>query len=311
MDWLNYHHLYYFWVTAREGSLTKAAERLRLAPSTVSAQIKSLEQAFGHPLFERRGRGLHLTEAGRLAMEFGDEIFSLGQELTEAMSESSPATRTGRLRVGVANILPKLVAYQLLAPLLHMDRPIRLVCTEDRAEKLVADLALHHLDIVISDTPVGFAREVRARSQELGECGLLIMGTSALARRYNDGFPQSLDGAPFLLPGPGTTMRGMLESWFNRLGIRPRIVAEFGESALLKAFGQEGAGLFPIPSIIEKEVAIQYGVRRVGRIDELREHFFAITMEQRAHSPVIEHLLQHADGILEHPEPADGKDTAK
>ena len=250
MDWLNYHHLYYFWVTAREGSLTKASKRLRLAPSTVSAQIRSLEEAFGHELFERRGRGLHLTEAGRLATEYGDEIFSLGQELGEAMNASSPATRTGRLRVGIANILPKLVAYQLLAPVLHLDRPIRLICTEDKAEKLVADLALHHLDLVIADAPVGLAREVRARSHELGECGLVIMGSSELAKRYMDGFPESLEGAPFLMQGPGTTMRGLLEVFFERRGIRPQIVAEFGESGLLKAFGQEGAGLFPIPSII-------------------------------------------------------------
>lgn len=309
MDWLNYHHLYYFWVTAHEGSLTAAANRLRLAPSTVSAQLKTLEESLGHDLFERRGRGLHLTEAGRLAMEYGDEIFSLGKELTQAMSGNDPATRTPRLRVGVANILPKLVAYRLLSPVLHMERPVRLMCTEDDAEKLVADLALHHLDIVIADRPVGLARELRARSQELGECGLVIMGTRELAMRYLDGFPQSLDGAPFLMPGPATTVRGLLETWLERQGVRPRIVAEFGESALLKAFGQEGAGLFPVAAIIEQEVAVQYGVRRVGRIDEVREHFFAITMEQKAPSPAILHLLEQADGLLEHPEPRPGREA--
>ncbi len=302
MAWLNYHHLHYFWVTAREGNLTRAAKRLRLAPSTVSAQIRALEDSFGHALFERRGRGLQLTEAGRMTVEYCDEIFSLGRELDQAMRTSAPAARTPRLRVGIAKILPKLVAYRLLAPVLRMDPPVRLVCRVDDGEKLVADLALHHLDLVISDAPVGMAREVRARSHELGECGISIMGSPELARRHVGDFPASLEGAPFLMPGHDTVIRGLLDAWLDKRGLRPDVRAEVGESAMLKAFGQEGAGLFPVPTIIEDEVAVQYSVRRVGRIDELREHFYAITMEQRIDNPIIQVLLDQADGILEHPE---------
>jgi len=300
MDWLNYHHLLYFWVTAREGSITRAARRLNLSPSTVSSQVKALEGAFGHALLERRGRGLVLTDAGRTTMEYCDEIFSLGQELREAMTAASPVARAQRLRVGVANILPKLVAYRLLAPVLHMERPVRLICKEDTAEALVAELALHHLDVVIADAPVGMARELRARSLELGESGIVMMAAPELARRYIKGFPKSLDGAPFLLPAHGTTVRRQLEPWFERHGIRPHIVAEFGESALLKAFGQEGAGIFPVPSVVEREVAVQYSVRPLGRVDGVLETFFAITMEQRVVSPIIRHLLDQADGMLEH-----------
>jgi len=300
MDWLNYHHLLYFWVTAREGSITQAARRLNLSPSTVSSQVKSLEESLGHPLLERRGRGLALTDAGRMTMEYCDEIFSLGQELREAMTASSPVARTPRLRVGVANILPKLVAYRMLAPLLHMERPVRLICKEDAADALVAELALHHLDIVIADAPVTMARELRARSQELGESGIVWMASPELARRYIKGFPKSLDGAPFLLPGHGTTVRLQLEPWFERHGIIPHIVAEFGESALLKAFGQEGAGVFPVPAVIEREVAVQYSVRTLGRADGVLETFYAITMQQRTESPILRHLLDQADVMLEH-----------
>lgn len=302
MDWLNYHHLLYFWVTAREGSITGAARRLNLSPSTVSSQVKSLEESLGHALLERKGRGLVLTDAGRMTMEYCDEIFSLGQELREAMTSSSPAARTQRLRVGVANILPKLVAYRLLAPVLHMERPVRLICKEDAAEALVAELAVHHLDIVIADAPVAMARDLRARSQELGDCGIVLMAAPDLARQYIKGFPRSLDGAPFLLPGHGTTVRRQLEPWFERHGIRPHIVAEFGESALLKAFGQEGTGIFPVPAVIEREVAVQYSVRPLGRADGVRETFYAITMEQRVVNPIIRHLLDQADVMLEHPD---------
>ena len=299
MDWLNYHHLHYFWVAAREGSVTRAARRLRLAPSTVSGQIRTLEAAFGHALFERRGRGLVLTEPGRVTLDYCDEIFSLGQELQDAMRSASPLARTPRLRVGVANILPKLVAYRLLAPALHMPRPVRLVCREDNTDKLVADLAVHHLDLVIADAPVALEHDLHVHSQVLGECGLVIMAAPPLAARYTDGFPRSLDGAPFLLPSPDTTMRGLLDGWLDREGIHPHIIAEFGESALLKAFGGEGAGLFPVPAVIEAEIAAQYGVQRVGSLPGLRERFFAITMAHREDNPVLQHLLASAGGLLE------------
>lgn len=300
MDWLNYHHLHYFWVTAREGSVSRAAKRLRLAPSTVSTQIRSLEASLGHALFERRGRNLVLTQSGRVTLDYCDDIFSLGQELQEAMRSSSPLARTPRLRVGVASILPKLVAYRLLAPLLHMDRPVRLVCREDNVDTLVAELAVHHLDLVIADAPVSLVAELRAQSHVLGECGLVIMAAPALAARYRDGFPHSLDGAPFLLPGQSTTMRGLLDAWFERENIVPHIIAEFGESALLKAFGQEGAGLFPVPAVIAHQIARQYSVESVGSIDALKERFYAITMVQRGENPLVRHVLDSADGLLEH-----------
>jgi LysR family transcriptional activator of nhaA len=287
VDWLNYHHLLYFWTVAREGSITKACERLHLAQPTISAQIRSLEKSLGEPLFERQGRRLVLTEVGRLVYRYADEIFTLGRELRDTIKGRPSGGRPLRLRVGVADALPKQVVYRLLEPALRLDQSLQIICYEGKPEPLVAELALHALDIVLSDTPLGPGAKVRAFSHQLGECGITIMGTPKLIAQLSGPFPDCLHDAPMLLPTDNTTLRHSLEPWFDSLGIRPRVVAEFEDTALLKVFGQAGLGLFVIPSVIETEVCRQYGVEVVGRTEALRERFYAISIERKLKHPAV------------------------
>ena len=295
MEWLNYHHLYYFWTTAREGNLRRASRKLRLAPSTVSAQIKSLEERLEQPLFVRAGRSLQLSEAGQVVLEYADEIFSLGKELVDAVPSGAARRRPLRLRVGVANILPKLVAYRLLAPALEIDAlTVQLICQEATAEELVAELAIHHLDLVLADAPVGLARDVHAKSQLLGTCETTLFATPKLASQLRGDFPRFLDGAPLLLPGRRTTLRPLLEDWMERNAIEPRVVAEFNDSALMKAFGQAGAGVFAAPSLVQAEICEQYEVAPLGTADGVLERFYALTMPSRHANPALRAVLDTA-----------------
>lgn len=287
MEWLNYHHLLYFWTVAREGSIARACERLHLAQPTISAQIRALEKSLGEPLFERAGRRLVLTEVGRLVYRYADEIFTLGRELRDTIKGRPVGGRPLRLRVGVADALPKQVAYRLLEPALRLDEPLQIICFEGKPDSLLADLALHALDIVLSDTPLGPGAKVRAFSHQLGECGVTVMGTPALIQRLEGDFPASLGDAPMLLPTDNTTLRRSLEQWFDGLGLRPRIVAEFEDTALLKVFGQAGLGLFVIPSVVEAEVRQQYQVEVVGRTEAIRERFYAISIERKLKHPAV------------------------
>ena len=286
MAWLNYHHLLYFWTVAREGSVTKACGVLNLTQPAISAQIRTLERSLGERLFEKRGRLLTLTETGRLVYRYADEIFTIGRELQETLA-GRPSGRPARLTVGVVEALPKLVAYRLLEPALRGPDPVHLVLREDRLERLLADLAVHALDIVLSETPIPPSTRVKAFSHLLGECGVTIFGAPRLADAHRRRFPQSLDGAPFLLPTDNTTLRRSLDQWFDRHGAAPRVVAEIEDSAVLKVFGQEGAGLFAAPTAVEREVRRQYGVRVVGRIAEVRERFYAISAERRIRHPAV------------------------
>lgn len=288
-DALNFHHLQLFWLVAREGGVVRAAERLRLAPPTVSAQVRSLERALGEKLFEKQGRRLVLTEVGRVAFGHAEEIFALGQELVDSV-KGRPGVGPLRLVVGVGQSLPKLVARRLMEPALELAKSlgkIRLVCVEDRADRLLAELAAHQLDLVLSDAPVPPGSAVRAYNHLLGECGVSVFATRALAARYRRGFPRSLDGAPMLLPTENTSLRRSLEPWFERQGVRPSITGEFEDGALLKAFGGDGLGLFPTPSAVEDDVRSQYGVELVGRIDEVRERFYALSVERRIKNPAV------------------------
>jgi LysR family transcriptional activator of nhaA len=284
---LNYHHLLYFWTVAREGSIVRATERLNLSQPAISAQIHTLERAIGEKLFSRRGRNLVLTDVGQLVFRYADEIFTVGRELQETLAGNVAAGRLARLTVGVADALPKIVAFRLLEPALAYKDPVRLVLREDKPERLLADLAIHALDLVLSDAPVAPNVRVRAFSHLLGECGVTVFAAPDLARRHRARFPRSLDGAPVLLPTENTTLRRSLDAWFEVQGLRPRIVGEIEDSAVLKVFGQSGAGLFMVPSAIEKDVQRQYGVRIVGRIDGVRERFYAITVERRITHPVV------------------------
>ncbi len=286
MEWLNYHHLLYFWVVACHGSVTRAAAELRLAQPTVSTQLRTLEEVLGEKLFARTGRRLVLTDVGRLVFRYADEIFGLGRELLETV-KGRPTGQPMRLTVGIADAVPKLIAYRLLRPALTVAEPVRIICREDKPDRLFAELAIHELDLVLSDAPIGPTTKVRAFNHLLGECGVTFFGTPALARTCRRGFPRSLGGAPVLLPTDNTALRRSLDDWFESEGVRPRVVSEFEDSALLMAFGQAGMGLFPAPSAIERQVRSQYGVVVVGRLDAVCERFYAISGERRLKHPAV------------------------
>jgi len=286
MEWLNYHHLLYFSVVAREGSITRASEQLSLTQATISAQIRSLEEVLGEKLFSRVGRNLMLTEMGRMVFRYADEIFTLGRELMDTL-KGRPTGRPVRLVVGVADALPKLIAYRLLEPAFKLPEPIRLICWEGKHNHLVAQLAVHEIDLVLTDAPIGSTVKVRAFNHLLGESGVTIFAPAPLAAKYRRGFPRSLNGAPFLLPTDNTTLRRSLDQWFEAEGIRPTVIGEFEDSALLKVFAQSGAGLFAAPSVIEAEVRRQYSVQTVGRVEAMRERFYAISVERKLKNPAV------------------------
>lgn len=286
MDWLNYHHLLYFWTVAKEGGISRAAERLHLAQPTLSSQIKKLEQAMGTKLFDRTGRTLVLTDTGQVVYRYADEIFQLGRELTDAV-KGRPTEDRLKLTVGVPDVLPKLVVYELLKPALDLEETVQLECYEGKLQDLLGELALHRLDIVLADSPLTPDSHVRAFNHLLGECGVTVYGSSELAKKYRRGFPKSLHGAPMLLPTQNTTLRRYLEQYFDDNGIRPEIAHEFEDSAVLKVFGQEGHGLFVTPSAVEDHVMSQYSVKAIGRIPQVLERFYAISVERRLKHPAV------------------------
>ena len=286
MEWLNYHHLLYFWTVAREGSIAKARTSLRLAPSTISLQIRALEEALDEKLFERKGRRLVLTEIGTTVFEYADEIFGLGQELMTAVKQGEHR-RPMRFVVGVASVVPKLIAYRLLEPALSLPEPVTIVCVEDTPERLVAQLATYSLDMVLTDNPIGSEVPVRSYNHLLGDCGLSFFAPKKMAERYRRKFPESLDGAPLLLPRGHTAVRRALDAWFQERGVRPLVVGEFDDTGLLKAFGASGVGLFSAPSVIEDEVRRQYSVTVIGRTTEVVERFYAISVERRLRHPAV------------------------
>ncbi|GAB5546117.1 MAG: transcriptional activator NhaR [Sandaracinaceae bacterium] len=294
MDWLNYHHLFYFWMTVKEGTVTAAAKKLRLAQPTVSEQLKSLEESLGEQLFRRAGRRLELTEVGQVVFRYADEIFALGREMQDALKGRGLGSRQAKLHVGVSDLVPKLILHRLLEPALTLEDPVQVVCREDKTERLLAELSLQSLDLVLAEAPLGRQSKVRAYNHLLGECSVTFYGVRALAQKLRPDFPRSLEGAPILLPTDNTLLRRDLDQWFEQLDVRPQLVAEFEDSALLKAFGQNGAGVFPGPSAIEEEIVRQYGVEVIGRADELRERFYAITVQRRLEHPAVRAISEAA-----------------
>ena len=293
VEWLNYHHLLYFWTVAKEGSIAKACERLRLAQPTISGQLRQLEQTLGEKLFVKSGRGLALTEMGRLVFQYAEEIFGLGQEL-QGVLKGGPRRRPQRLMVGISDMVPKLIAYRILQPALAMGETTKILCEEDTPERLLADLADHRLDVVLSDVPVTAMTRLRAFNHLLGTCGVTLYGTPALASRYRRGFPKSLQGAPFLLPLPGSPLRRSIDRWFETNSIRPVVMGEFKDSALMKAFGQAGTGVFPGPSAIEKEIREHYRTIPIGRLDSVTESFYAISVERKLKHPAVTAICEAA-----------------
>jgi len=283
----NYNHLYYFWMVVREGGVVRAAEALHLTPQTISSQLRVLEESLGVQLFARSGRKLVLTDAGRLAMTFADEIFRLGAEMGEAL-KGRASGRPLQLSVGVVDVVPKLVAYRLLEPALRLEEPVRILCREGKLDTLLSDIAVHKLDMVLADTPLGGTVHVRAFNHPLGECGITFFAVPPLAERYRNGFPVSLQDAPMLLPADSTALRGALMHWFDQLGIRPYVVGEFEDRALMQAFGQSGVGVFMSPSVIDAEIARQHGVEAIGSTTEVRERYYVISAERRLrHAGVV------------------------
>ena len=297
VEWLNYHHLLYFWVTAKEGSIRAASEKLLLAQPTISAQIHALEKSLGVKLFDRVGRNLAITEAGRVVYRYADQIFSLGGELVDTVKGQLKGAAVP-LNIGVTDAMPKRMAYRFLQPAISMPEQVRLVCYEGTPTELLKKLATHELGVVLSDAPVGSDIRVRAFNHLLGECGISILAVRKLANRYHRRFPQSLDASPFLMPTHYTSLRSSLEHWFDSEGIHPAVVGEFQDSALLKAFGREGKGLFAVPTVIEKEIMHQYAVQLVGRIEAIREKFYAITVERKVTHPAVVAIVDAARGEI-------------
>jgi LysR family transcriptional activator of nhaA len=287
MEWLNYHHLLYFWMVAKEGSIVRACQELHLAHPTISGQIHRLEEVLGEKLFLRRGRNLVLTEAGRVAFRYADEIFSLGREFVDTL-KGRASGRPLRLVVGIADVLPPSLVRRFLEPAFRLGHPVRVICRADKStEDFVAELALHRVDVVISDGPAGGGIPVRAFSHPLGECGTTFFAAPELAGPLRRKFPTSLDGAPFLLQGAPSAVRRSLEQWFDAEQVRPTIVAEVDDSALAKDFGKAGMGVFAAPTVIEAEVRQQYGVQVVGRAESVRQSFYAISVERKIKHPAV------------------------
>ncbi len=283
---INFKHLHYFWAVAKAGSITRAGERLHLTPQTISGQLTLFEESLGYRLFDRVGRRLELTDAGRVALGYADEIFALGQELQEALRERS-GSRLLVLRVGVIDAVPKSLAYQLLEPAMRLDEPLRMVCREGKFMDLLADLAVQRLDIVISDRPMPSTVNVRGFNHLLGECGVGFFATPALARSAKGKFPGSLNSVPLLLPGEDSAVRPRLMRWLTERQIEPRIAGEFDDGALMKAFGEAGAGVFIAPMAIAAWVRRKYGVSLVGSTSDFSDQFYAISVERKLAHPAV------------------------
>ncbi len=293
LEWLNYHHFMYFWMTVREGGIQAASRKLNLAHPTVSVQIKQLEERLGEKLFDRTHRKLKLTEAGELAFRYADEIFSLGQEFMDALHGQSSG-RPVRLAVGISEAMPKLVVRNLLEPALRLETPVRLVCSEGRYDRLLGDLAVHRLDVVLADAPVPPTSGVKAFNHLLGECGVTFFAEPSLAKALGSDFPALLDGAPMLVPTDTTSLGRALPQWWEENQLRPEVVAEFDDSALMKTFGRDGVGVFCTPTVMEADVIQQYGARVLGRTDEIRERFYAISPERRLKNPAVVAICETA-----------------
>lgn len=304
MDWLNYHHLYYFWMVAREGSIARASEQLLLAQPTISSQLKSLEQALGEKLFEKVGRNLVLTAVGKTVYGYAEEIFSLGRELRLTL-QGGTRFRPVRLTVGVDNALPKLIVHRLLSAAIGRDPPVVLSCREANPDQLVVDLAVHKLDLVLSDGPADPRIKVHARSRLLGECGTTFFAAAPWAAIARTDPPRSFADVPWLLPTDVSPLRQALEVYFDGLGRQPHVAGEFDDSALMKMFGGHGGGAFPGPRAIEADICRRFGVEVIGRVDHLRHHFYAITLPRKFRHPAIAAICEAAAESLREVVPAD------
>ncbi len=297
MDFLNYHHLRYFWAVAKEGGLTKAALKLRISQPTICAQVQALERALGEKLLRRSGRHLALTETGRQVFSYAEEIFSLGEDLLNSV-KARPTARPLRVQVGIVDSLPKLVSYDIIKPVFHLPQAIQVACYEAKAMDLLAQLAAYRLDIVLADEPAPGSANLKAFNHFLGECGISFCAEARLAARLRRGFPRSLHEAPVLLPGAESALRRSLEKWFQDNNVRPRLVAEFDDAALMKVAAADGYGFFPLPSVVASEAIARYGVRLVGTTQSCTQRFYVISAERRLTHPAVVTITARAQESL-------------
>ncbi|MDD2920284.1 transcriptional activator NhaR [Rhodoferax sp.] len=295
---MNFKHLYYFWVTARAGGIMRAGEQLHTTPQTLSGQIKLLEDWLGRKLFRKSGRGLELTEHGRLALGYADQIFNLGSELESNLRQVRGAQRRLDFRVGVADSLSKSIAYRLLEPAFSIHEPVKLLCSEGKFDDLLAQLALHRLDLVIADEPMPRRVSVKAFNHALGSSVMSFFAAPGLLPGIQGKFPACLDGVPMLVPGATASVRRQLEGWFAKHQIAPVVVGEFDDAALMKAFGREGQGVFMAPRVLEDETCTQFGVQVIGHTAELVEEFYAVSVERRISHPCVLAITDAARGQL-------------
>lgn len=293
---MNLKHLRYFWTVARLGGVSRAAEQLDLTPQTVSGQLRHLEEDLGAALFRPAGRGLELTEAGRLALSYADEILNLGEEMKQALAERQQSP-TPVLRLGITDVVPKSFAYRLLAPVGRLPEPVRLVCREGGLDMLLAELALQRIDMVVADRPMPSGLAIRGHSHKLGESSLAFFGAESLCVEPS-GFPECLNDAPLLLPGGHASVRGHIDRWLNERRLTPRLMGEFDDGALMKAFGQAGAGFFPGPAVLADEICLRYNVRCIGQVEGVHEAFWLITAERRVIHPAIRTVMDSAKAAL-------------
>jgi LysR family transcriptional activator of nhaA len=298
VEWLNYHHLLYFWTVAKEGSIAKASKGLRLAHPTISAQVHRLEEVLGEKLFVRKGRALELTDVGRVAFRYADEIFSLGREMVDTL-KGQPSGRPIRLVVGLSDVLSKALVHRILEPAFQMQEQVQVICREDRStEEFLGELAVHALDVLLSDAPIGPGSAVRAFNHLLGECGTAFFAAPQLAKTCRGRFPSSLSGVPFLLPGRNSTLRRRIEQWFDAESIRPNIVCELDDAELTKVLGEAGVGVFAAPDVIEADVRRRYRVDLVGKSKEIRQSIYAISVERKIKNPAIAAICERARNTL-------------
>ena len=290
---INYKHLHYFWTVAKEGSIAAASELLHITPQTISGQLSILEETLGDKLFQREGRGLVLSEKGKIVLSYADEIFNLGQELQEVLRGT---TIKGQIEfiVGILDCIPKTIAYLLLRPALQSEHDISIVCNEGSMEQILSDLAVHKLDMILTDTPLSSSFHIKAYNHFLGESGISFFANPELANDYIEQFPNSLNDAPFLMPTASSTIRRSIDQWLDEQEIYPKIIGEFDDSALLKVFGQAGVGVFFMPTVIENEVSKQFNVNIIGRTDKVKQQFYAISAERKIKHPAIAAIYDSA-----------------
>ncbi len=297
MRWLNYQHFYYFWRIAKCGSVTQASRELRLAQPTVSAQLKVFEETLGEQLFLREGRTLRLTDVGAIAFRYAEEVFPTCQEFMDTLNGKNPQ-RPRHLRVGISDVVPKVITYRVLEPAFLQSSDVTVSCHEDKTERLLAELAISELELVIADCPVPPSAKVKAFNHPLGECGVSFLAVKPLAKKLRKGFPASLTGAPLLLPTREAAVRREIDQWLDHTGITPRLVGEFQDSALMKIVAREGAGVIPVPSVVEREVRHEFQLELVARTDRVKERFYLISVERRLKNPLVQLLLERAQHHL-------------